>query len=180
MSPVHDQFNTFTPITPKPIKAADQTLFIATAMGELQVCVPNGNSMTTVTLKNVLYCPDLAFMLISLMQCNMAGYSALLKNRRCTISHHVDWYWAMCHLQKVCTSTCTHIKLPRPPILHTRLCRWMISINGWAIYHPLLAKKLVKDGHVTGLSLDIVTGLSLDMSLDCLWTCHWTVSGHVQ
>ena len=64
MSPVCDQFTTFTAITPKPIKAADQMLFITTAMGELWVCIPNGN---TTMAEDVLYCPDLAFMLVSLM-----------------------------------------------------------------------------------------------------------------
>ena len=53
-------------ITPKPIKAADQTIFVATAMGDLQVSIPNGTSMTAITLKGVLYCPDLAFTLVSL------------------------------------------------------------------------------------------------------------------
>jgi len=67
MSPTHDQFTTFRPITPKPIKAADQTLFVATAMGKLWVCIPNDNTTMAVTLKNVLYCPNLTFTLISLM-----------------------------------------------------------------------------------------------------------------
>ena len=87
MSPTCNQFTTFTAITPKPIKAADQTLFIATAMGELWVSIPNGKSTMAITLKDVLYCLDLAFTLISLTGCDMAGYSALLKDRQCTISN---------------------------------------------------------------------------------------------
>jgi len=67
MSPMRDWFTTFMAIAPKPIKAADQMLFIATAMGKLWVCIPNGNTTMAVTLKNVLYCPNLTFTLISLM-----------------------------------------------------------------------------------------------------------------
>ena len=66
MSPVHDWFTTFIAITPKPIKAANQTLFIATAMGKLWVSIPDGKSTTMITLKGILYCPDLAFMLVLL------------------------------------------------------------------------------------------------------------------
>ena len=80
MSPAHDWFTTFMAITPKPIKATDQTLFGAMAMGKLWVSIPNGKTTMSITLKDVLYCPDLAFTLISLMQCDMVGYFALLKN----------------------------------------------------------------------------------------------------
>src|SRR5882724_1804607 len=47
MSPAHDQFTTFMAITPKPIKAANQTLFVAKAMGKLWVSIPSGKSTTT-------------------------------------------------------------------------------------------------------------------------------------
>ena len=66
MSPARDRFTSFMAITPKPIKAADQTIFIATAMGDLRVSIPNGTSMTAITLKGALYCPDLAFTLVLL------------------------------------------------------------------------------------------------------------------
>ena len=87
MSPACNRFTSFTAITPKPIKAADQTIFITTAMGELQVSIPNGTSTTAITLKGALYCLDLAFTLVSLTRCDMVGYSALLKDHRCTISN---------------------------------------------------------------------------------------------
>ena len=68
MSPARDHFTSFMAITPKPIKAADQTIFIATAMGDLWISIPNGMSMTAITLKGVLYFPELAFTLVSLTQ----------------------------------------------------------------------------------------------------------------
>ena len=54
-------------VTHKPIKAADQTLFIATAIGGLWVSSPNDNSTMEIILKDVLYCQDLVFTLVSLM-----------------------------------------------------------------------------------------------------------------
>jgi len=65
-------------ITQNPLKPADQTLFVTTAMGGLWVSILNGKSTMAITLKGVLYCLDLAFTLISLMQCDMVGYSSLL------------------------------------------------------------------------------------------------------
>ena len=56
-------------------------------MGELRVSIPNEKGQKKVTLREVLYCPDLAFTLMSLSQCDMARYSALLKDHKCTISY---------------------------------------------------------------------------------------------
>ena len=80
MSPTHDRFTTFMTITSKPIKATDQTLFVAMAIGQLWVTIPNDKTTMSITLKDILYYLDLTFMLISLTQCDMAGYSALLKD----------------------------------------------------------------------------------------------------
>ena len=68
-------------------QGCQSTLFTATAMGELQVSIPSEKGLQNITLQEVLYCSDLAFTLVSLLQCNMAGYSALLKDCKCTISN---------------------------------------------------------------------------------------------
>ena len=80
MSPAHDWFIIFQAIIPNPIKAADQMLFVTTVIGELWVSILNDKSTMAIYLKGVLYCLDLAFMLILLMQCDMVGYSSLLKD----------------------------------------------------------------------------------------------------
>jgi len=86
MSPNRACFISMKEIPPKPIKAADQTLFTATAIGDLHVSIPNGKTSRDITLKQVLYCLDLAFTLVSLTRCDLAGYSALLKGCKYTIS----------------------------------------------------------------------------------------------
>ena len=90
MSPARKCFVSLTQIPAHIIKAADQTLFTATAMGELRVSIPNEKGPKKVTLREVLYCPYLAFTLMSLSQCDMAGYSALLKDCKCMISDSKD------------------------------------------------------------------------------------------
>ena len=51
----------------------------------MRIGIPNGKTTMHVMLKNILYCPDLAFTLISLMHCDAAGYLVLLKNQKCVI-----------------------------------------------------------------------------------------------
>src|SRR5882724_12750219 len=46
----------------------------------------NGTVVRIITPKQVLFCLDLVFTLISLMKCDIVGYSALLKDHKCTIS----------------------------------------------------------------------------------------------
>jgi len=85
MSPTKDWFISLKTIPLKPIKATDNTVFHANAMGNMKVAILNGTKDSHVILKDVLYCPDLAFTLVSLSQCDLAGYSALLKGQQCHI-----------------------------------------------------------------------------------------------
>jgi Pol polyprotein, beta-barrel domain len=85
MSPNRHRFITFKEITPSAINAADKTIFKATGIGSMRIGIPNGKMTMHVTLKDVLYCPDLAFTLVSLTRCDAAGYVVLLKDRKCLI-----------------------------------------------------------------------------------------------
>ena len=78
-------FTTFREIAPCAINTADKTIFQATGIGNMRISIPNGKMTMHVTLKNVPYCPDLAFTLVSLTCCNTAGYLVLLKNGKCLI-----------------------------------------------------------------------------------------------
>ena len=80
MSPDRHRFVTFKEIAPRAINAADKTIFQAIGIGNMRIGIPNGKTTTHVTLRDVLYCPDLAFTLISLTRCDTAGYSVLLKD----------------------------------------------------------------------------------------------------
>ena len=78
MSPYIDAFTDFEFITPKPISAANNQTFKAIGKGNLRVKIPNGENFTTVTLRDVLYAPSIAFTLISLSRVDKAGYTTVI------------------------------------------------------------------------------------------------------
>ena len=85
MSPDCHQFTNFRETPPHPIAAADKATFNATGVGDMQLVIPNDNATSYVTIKDVLYCKDLAFTLVSLPQCDKAGFVVLLRDNHCTI-----------------------------------------------------------------------------------------------
>jgi len=85
MSLTQDWFLSLRTIPSKPIKATDNMVFHANAMGDMCISIPNGEKTSHIILKDGLYCPDLMFMLVSLSHCPLARYSALLKNQQCHI-----------------------------------------------------------------------------------------------
>jgi hypothetical protein len=85
MSPNRHRFTSFKEIPPRRITAAERTVFTATGIGNMRIAIPNGKTTNHITLKDVLYCPDLAFTLISLVRCDKAGFAVLLRDQHCTI-----------------------------------------------------------------------------------------------
>jgi hypothetical protein len=86
MSPNRSCFVDFRSINPRPVKATDKTTFMATGIRQIHVEIPNGGSATKVRLNDILYCPDLAFTLISLSRCDTAGFAVMLKGGSCIIN----------------------------------------------------------------------------------------------
>ena len=78
-------FITFNDIPPHLIAAADKAIFNATGIRDMHIAIPNDKTTSYVTLKDVLYYKDLAFTLISLAQCDKAGFMVLLHDKCCTI-----------------------------------------------------------------------------------------------
>ena len=66
MSPSQHWFTTFREISLHAINAADKLTFQATGIGNMNIRIPNGKTSTLITLKDMLYCPNLTFTLISL------------------------------------------------------------------------------------------------------------------
>ena len=85
MSPNREQFSELRTIAPKGVKVADKNIFMATGIGCMKINIPDGRDSTTVTLKDVLYCPDLGYTLVSLENCNIAGFTVTLKDKSCCI-----------------------------------------------------------------------------------------------
>ena len=85
MSPNWGRFTDFTSIEPKVVKAADKTIFLATSVGHMKIDIPNGKYNTSVILKDILYCPELGYTLVSLAKCDTASFTILLKDKTCCI-----------------------------------------------------------------------------------------------
>lgn len=85
MTPFRHRLINFTPITSRPITAADKRVFHATGKGDMRIEVPNGNTTTTILLKDVLYAPDMGITIVSISRIASAGYAALFRANFCRI-----------------------------------------------------------------------------------------------
>jgi hypothetical protein len=92
MLPSRERFITYQRIEPIPIKAANKGVFYAIGTGDLRVEVPDGESSTSITLKDVLYAPDLSNTVISVNRISLAGYSITFEDSKCIIK---DKRWNM-------------------------------------------------------------------------------------
>ena len=85
MSPNWGRFTDFRSSEPKAVKVADKTIFLVTGVGHMKIDIPNGKDNISITLKDVLYCPELGYTLVSLAKCDTAGFTILLKDKTCCI-----------------------------------------------------------------------------------------------
>jgi hypothetical protein len=92
MLPSHERFITYQHIEPISIKAANKGMFYAIGTRDLWVEVPDGESSTLITLKDVLYTPDLSNTVISINQISLASYSIIFEDSKCIIK---DKRWNM-------------------------------------------------------------------------------------
>ena len=81
-----EQLSKFEIIEPKEVKVADKTIFMVTGVGHMKIDIPNRRDSTTVTLKDMLYHPDLGYTLISLAECDTASFTVTLKDKSCCIN----------------------------------------------------------------------------------------------
>jgi hypothetical protein len=92
MSPSCERFIIYQHIEPIPIKAANKGMFYAIGTGDLWVEVPDGESSTSITLKDVLYTPNLSNTVISINWISLASYSITFEDSKCIIK---DKRWNM-------------------------------------------------------------------------------------
>jgi hypothetical protein len=86
MSPFRDYFINYTAIPPRAITAADKRVFYAIGTGDLKFEVPNGESSTSVTLRDVLHtAPDMGITIVSVNCISKARYTVTFKNNTCQI-----------------------------------------------------------------------------------------------
>ena len=60
-------------------------IFMVTGVGRMKIDIPNIRDSTTVMLKDVLYCPDLGYTLVSLAKCDATSFTVTLEDKSCCI-----------------------------------------------------------------------------------------------
>ena len=85
MSPFREQFVSYRKIDARPITAANNRIFHAVGMGDLQIEVPNGATSSKVLLKDALHAPDLCLTVVSIGRIVKAGFTVQFANDSCNI-----------------------------------------------------------------------------------------------
>jgi len=85
MSPFGEHFTNYHSIPPHAITAADKRVFYAVGTGDLRIEVPNGESSTPITLKDVLHALDMGITIVSVSR---------ITRTRCKVVFDMD----VCHI----------------------------------------------------------------------------------
>lgn len=85
MSPYRHRFVNFTPITPRPIGAADNRTFKAVGKGDMYINVPCGEKTSRVLLTDVLYAPEMGVTLVAISRITASGSMVVFRDDSCRI-----------------------------------------------------------------------------------------------
>ena len=83
--PDRSKFTSYTSIEPQSIHTADSSSVSAIGRGNVSIDLPLGKTHTTVTLKDALYAPKMAFTLIATNQIAAAGLAVHFEDKICKI-----------------------------------------------------------------------------------------------
>ena len=82
--PEREKFTNFVECTTT-VTTADKRTFEAIRRGDAEITIPNGNSKSTIKLRDALYAPEMQSILISVPKLDRNGFAAIFKSRGCTI-----------------------------------------------------------------------------------------------
>jgi hypothetical protein len=83
--PDRSKFLTFTSIDPQSIHTADGSTISAIGRGDVKIDLPLGQKRTTVTLKDALYAPKMAFTLVATNRIAAVGFAVHFEGNLCKI-----------------------------------------------------------------------------------------------
>jgi hypothetical protein len=125
-------------------------VFYAIGTGDLEIEVPNGESSTSIMLKDVLRAPEMGTTIVSVNRIVKAGYAVTFKDNTCQIRNKSDKVIGMIpasqnglyKVDRVCAAATPeeHVDLA---MLHRRL----------AHIAPDAIRKMVKGGAIEGIEL---------------------------
>jgi hypothetical protein len=153
ISPYREDLIDFVDIPPKSFRAANKQSFSATGAGKLIVDLPNRKGRTKLELTNVQYSPDVAYTLVSVGYLDDEGFSVKFGGGKCEITNpngeivgevpkNKRGLYRVEHSPETADAVTEPLTLEQ---FHRRMGH-ISSTN---------ARKLVSDGLVTGVFLDL-------------------------
>jgi Zinc knuckle len=85
ITPYRNAVENFVKIPPKSFRAANKQSFKAVRTGEMTIDVPNGANILQLRLTEVLYSPEVGYMLVSVSRLDDKGFSMTFSGGKCTI-----------------------------------------------------------------------------------------------
>src|SRR5882762_1026817 len=85
MSPYRADFLNYRELPTRTFQAANKQRFSAVGSGDLTISLPNGNTRTQITLRDVLYAPDVGYTLVSVGKLDEDRYGVKFEDGSCKV-----------------------------------------------------------------------------------------------
>ena len=144
------------------IQVANRQVFYANMKGDYSTVLPNGSSTTQVTLRDVLYVPQMPYMLISVSWLDRVGYSLQVKQGLCEIANPSGKMIARIPeqqgLYRVSLDNGTQVTAKAAEALAAMQTVLIMRLHAMLGHiHPDTARRLVDEGIISGISLDLTS-----------------------
>jgi hypothetical protein len=150
MSPFGKKFTNYRSILLHPITAADKWIFYTVGTGDLRIEVPNGESSTTIVLKDVLHAPDMSIMIVSISWITQSSCKVVFDVDTCRIFNKVGNPIGAIHANKHSLYKAEHAyaaSIPDEWVDIVTMHRHLMHIA------PDSIRKMVKKGIIEGVHL---------------------------
>jgi len=162
-SPDKSKFINFEAILPEPIRTADGHTFSAIGCGDLIITLPtkDGETGPPITLKQMYYAPQMAFILVSVACLDKAGCSLTIEDGECVIRSprlYCTILGSVPHVDNLYRLSSSAIHAPEPPKHYANVTDGLISIN--ELHHHMghvnfwTLREMVRQDAVEGVELD--------------------------
>jgi hypothetical protein len=158
LSPYHDQFTTYQEILLKSFTAANKQKFHAVGSGEMIIEVPDGADISKVKLTKVLYSPEIGYTLVSVGRLDEARMTTTFGNGQCVI-RDADGSRIGSILRASTGLYCVIHESVDPSYAATanEATTHLTPMEFHRRISPAVAKQLVSQGFVTGVSLNALS-----------------------
>nr|GAT43935.1 polyprotein [Mycena chlorophos] len=157
ITPYRHRMLNYVSIPPRSITAADNGSFLAIGQGDLHVEIPNGKGVKTrILLRGVLYAPKIGLTLVSVSKITDAGYAVLFRENFCKIFSGRQKLIGV--INKTRGTYRVQSAFNWQTVTAAPAIEELVSIEDLhrRLGHvaPDAAKRLVSEGHVTGVKID--------------------------